>query len=156
MEYMYIRHRAVSTAGVWSLVFLLLFGSLPFSGSPSGKPEFSFRKPLPTGDPKISKCLKCAPVQAETLFRCAKVVEICAITDNARPPRVPHPLGTPFWTPRSALNTRDPQSAPRILGDQLGAWCPKCSKMAPKWSQHGAQTDQKAVPECTQSSKCAM
>ena len=57
-------------------LFLLLFKfSFPFRKDPSGKPGFSFRKPLPTGDSKISKCLKCAPVQAGTLPRGAKVSE---------------------------------------------------------------------------------
>ena len=64
--------------------------SLFFSGSPSGKPGFSFRKPLPTGDSKISKCLKCAPVQAGTLPRGAKVSETHDIVlppESMSPPR---------------------------------------------------------------------
>ncbi len=72
--------------------------SLFFSGSPSGKPGFSFRKPLPTGDSKISKCLKCAPVQAGTLPRGAKVAETHAI--DYPPPLGYHPPRDP---PKSSL-----------------------------------------------------
>ena len=67
------------TVGVWSLVVRVL-PSFSLSGSSLfrksfRKTGFSVRKPFPSGDSKISKSLKCAPVQAGTLPRGAKVSE---------------------------------------------------------------------------------
>ena len=74
-----IRHRASGAVGVWCLV-VLAPSATPFQ-IPSlfrksfRKTGFSVRKPFPSGDSKISKSLKCAPVQAGTLPRGAKVSE---------------------------------------------------------------------------------
>ena len=123
-----------------------------FSGSPSGKPRFSFRKPLPTGHSKISKCLKCAPVQAGTLPRGAKVAETHAIVlppGNLSPPGDPQnhhfsvplspkaqgPLWAPWLDPWRA--TWSPHGAPRV---------PNGLQNHPKWTP-------KRVPKGLQNAK---
>ena len=134
-------------------MFLLLFRSLPFSGSPSGKPGFSFRKPLPTGDSKISKCLKCAPVQAGTLPRGAKVSETHAI-DYSPCPCVP-PLKIITFPPRCLPRLKELFGLPRwTLGEPLGVpMAPLSSQMAPKMVQNGYQNVSQKAPR-TQTSEC--
>ena len=138
-------------------MFLLLFRSLPFSGSPSGKPGFSFRKPLPTGDSKISKCLKCAPVQAGTLPRGAKVSETHAIVV---PPlvRLPPPPGPPeiiTFPSRFLPRLKDLFGLPGwTLGGPLGVpMAPPSSQMASKMLQNGHQNVSPKAPR-TQNAEC--
>ena len=148
------------TVGVWCLV-VLAPSSTPFQ-IPSlfrksfRKTGFSVRKPFPTGDSKISKSLKCAPVQAGTLPRGAKVSETLA---QAHPPRQCGPppgdpqnrlfstrflqrlkrlSGVPHWTLRGALGV--PMVPP---GTQMAP------KMTPKWSP-------KCVPKGLQNAKHRM
>ena len=137
-------------------MFLLMFRSLPFSGSPSGKPGFSFRKPLPTGDSKISKCLKCAPVQAGTLPRGAKVSETHAIIlppcPSSLPPGIPQITNFPS---RFLPRLKELFGLPRwTLGEPLGVpLAPLSSQMAPKMDQNGHQYVSPKAPR-TQNAEC--
>ena len=137
-------------------MFLLLLRSLPFSGSPSGKPGFSSRKPVPTGDSKISKCLKCAPVQAGTLPRGAKVSK----THRRAPPPL---VGCPPPGPPKII-TFPSRFLPRLkdlfglpgwtLGGPLGVpMAPLSSQMASKMHQNEHQNVSPKAPR-TQNAEC--
>ena len=132
-------------------LFLLMFRSLPFSGSPSGKPGFSFRKPLPTGDSKISKCLKCAPVQAGTLPRGAKVSETHALVHHPRRSPTP-PWGSPkssIFHPAFSKGSSNPLGslAGPLEGHLESPWCPQGPKWLPKWPKMDTKTCPKRLPE---------
>ena len=137
-------------------MFLLMFRSLPFSGSPSGKPGFSFRKPLPTGHSKISKCLKCAPVQAGTLPRGAKVSEthaqVAPSGQVSPPPRTPEII---YFPSRFLQRLKQLSGLPRwTLGGPLGVpMAPPSSQMAPKMLQNGHQNVSPKAPR-TQNLEC--
>ena len=137
-------------------LFLLMFRSLPFSGSPSGKLGFSFRKPLPTGHSKISKCLKCAPVQAGTLPRGAKGAETHACDLPPRPSTAPpgtprnHHFSVPL-SPKAQGNLRAPSLDPR-----RATWSPHGAPKLPNGSQNDPKWTPKRVPKGPQNAKHIM
>ena len=124
-------------------LFLLSSRSLPSFRKSFRKTGFSVRKPFPTGDRKICKSLKCAPVQAGTLPRGAKVSETQAFS----------------YHPRQGINPPgDPQNRlffiPLSPKAQAPHWPPSLDPWRATWSPHGAprvpngpQNDPKWTPK---------
>ena len=137
-------------------MFLLPVRSLPFFRKSFRKTGFSVRKPFPTGDSKISKSLKCAPVQAGTLPRGAKVSETQAFsyhpTSGIAPPGDPQ---NRLFSIQLSPKAQAPPWAPS-LDPWRATWSPMAppgSQMVPKMTQNGYQNvSQKASR--TQNTEC--